>query len=187
MTSALRGTAHLILRFLVPKHYGILSTPVEHLIGIQPAPESIERYLNYIRDLRAIRDKRDFATAAQVDQALWTLQIGVYGNRLDDVAAIKAQHAKDSLLRSIRVKNLADALFEVSRSHPHWPLIALLKDADGLDRVRLGDLDPSRLRHPEARTMVTFAQKLFDRTDGLIAMGEQHFSEVLAAAQLIEP
>ena len=29
---------------------------------------------------------------------------------------------------------------EVTRDHEHWPLIALLKDADALDRVRLGDL-----------------------------------------------
>ena len=102
----------VILRFLVPRHYGILSTPVEHLLGIQPAPESIDRYLNYIKDLRAVRDKRGFDTAAQVDQALWTLQIGVYGSRLDHVEHIKTEHARDPFLRSIRVKNLADALFE---------------------------------------------------------------------------
>jgi len=29
---------------------------------------------------------------------------------------------------------------EVSKDSQHWPLIALLKDADGLDRVRLGAL-----------------------------------------------
>lgn len=102
----------VILRFLVPAHYGILSTPVEHLLGIQPSPESIDRYLNYVRDLRAIRDKRKLETAARVDQALWTLQIGVHGGRLDEVDAIKKAHAQDALLRSIRVKNLADALFE---------------------------------------------------------------------------
>lgn len=102
----------VILRFLVPAHYGILSTPVEHLLGIQPSAESIDRYLNYVRDLRAIRDKRKFTTAAQVDQALWTLQLGVYGGRLDNVEAIKAEHARDAFLRSIRVKNLADGFFE---------------------------------------------------------------------------
>lgn len=102
----------VILRFLVPKHYGILSTPVEHLLGIQPSRESIDRYLNYVKDLREIRDKRGFDTAAHADQALWTLQIGVYGGKLPDVDAIKKAHAKDGMLRAIRVKNLADALFE---------------------------------------------------------------------------
>lgn len=71
---------------------------------------------------------------------------------------------------------------EVSREHPHWPLIALLKDADGLDRVRLGDLDPRYPRHPEARGMVPFAQALFDATDGVIPTGLAHFPELLAVA-----
>ena len=104
-------TASVVLRFVVPKHYGILSSPVEHALGIQPAAESIDRYLNYVKDLRLIRDKRGFDTAAQVDQALWTLQLGVLGDRLDDVEKLKTAHAKDTLLRGIRVKNLADGLF----------------------------------------------------------------------------
>jgi hypothetical protein len=35
-----------------------------------------------------------------------------------------------------------------------------LKDADGLDRVRLGDLDPARLRCDEARARVDLAWEL---------------------------
>lgn len=75
---------------------------------------------------------------------------------------------------------------EVPRSHPHWTLTALLKDADGLDRVRLGDLDPSRLRHPEAKVMVAFAHRLFDKTDGTVALGPTHFSSIASAVELIE-
>lgn len=101
----------VVLRFVVPEHYGILSTPVEHVLGIQPAAESIDRYLNYVANLREIRDKRRFKTAAQVDQALWTLQIGVYGGRLENVEHIKKQHQRDPFLRAVRVKNLADALY----------------------------------------------------------------------------
>jgi hypothetical protein len=101
----------VVLRFVVPEEYGILSTPVEHLLGIQPAAESIDRYLNYVRNLREIRDRRQFKTAAQVDQALWTLQIGVYGGRLENVEHLKKEHERDAFLRGIRVKNLADALF----------------------------------------------------------------------------
>lgn len=67
---------------------------------------------------------------------------------------------------------------EVSREHPHWPLIALLKDADGLDRVRLGDLDPRYLRHPQAKEMIPFAQALFDNTDGSVAPGPTHFESI---------
>jgi len=76
---------------------------------------------------------------------------------------------------------------EVSREHPHWPLIALLKDADGLDRVRLGDLDPRYLRNAEAKAMVPFAQALFDATDGVIATGPAHFGQLMAVAQNLHP
>ncbi len=67
---------------------------------------------------------------------------------------------------------------EVSSDHPHWPLIALLKDADGLDRVRLGDLEPRYLRHAETKQMIPFAQALFDATDGLIETGPGHFEAI---------
>ena len=74
---------------------------------------------------------------------------------------------------------------EVPRDHAHWPLIALLKDADGLDRVRLGDLDPRYLRHPETRGMIAFADELFLRTDGKVPTGPGHFAEVGKISNLV--
>ena len=74
---------------------------------------------------------------------------------------------------------------EPPRDHSAWPLVALLKDADGLDRVRLGDLNLSYLRLPPSLTMVEFAQQLFDRTNGVIPEGEDHFAELTVAANEI--
>jgi hypothetical protein len=71
---------------------------------------------------------------------------------------------------------------EMSRNSDYWPLTALLKDADGLDRVRLGDLDQRYLRNPEARLMIGFAQALFDATDEVIEVGESHFGRLWGAA-----
>lgn len=49
-------------------------------------------------------------------------------------------------------------------SFPHAVVLArLLKDADGLDRVRIQDLDPDYLRHESAKALASFAQFLFDR------------------------
>lgn len=76
---------------------------------------------------------------------------------------------------------------EVSRDHAHWPLIALLKDADGLDRVRLGDLDPRYLRHPQATEMVPFAQALFESTDRAIDVGPNHVALVWERAIRLAP
>jgi len=64
---------------------------------------------------------------------------------------------------------------EPLRSDPYWRLASLLKDADGLDRVRLGDLDPKYLRHGEARSMVGFAERLYDETDGSLDPGPEYF------------
>jgi hypothetical protein len=57
-------------------------------------------------------------------------------------------------------------------------LICLLKDADGLDRVRLGDLDTSYLRHPEAREMADFAERLYRTTNGTIRPGLDYFGQL---------
>ncbi len=70
---------------------------------------------------------------------------------------------------------------EPARDHAAGPLVALLRDADGLDRVRLGDLNPSYLRWPQSAEMVEFAGRLFDATDGRIPEGEGHFGALLAA------
>jgi hypothetical protein len=67
---------------------------------------------------------------------------------------------------------------DLSREHPHWRLTSLLKDADGLDRVRLGDLDPEYLRNPQAREMIGFAEALFEETDGIVPIGPAHFAEL---------
>jgi hypothetical protein len=69
--------------------------------------------------------------------------------------------------------------------HEYWRLCALLKDADGLDRVRLGDLDPKLLRLPESRAMTAFAHQLFDRTNGIVPEGEDHWADVTQIAHKI--
>jgi len=67
---------------------------------------------------------------------------------------------------------------EPSSGEPHYRLVALLKDADGLDRVRLGDLRPEWLRHGEARTMVEFAQRLFSETYRQLETGPDYFARL---------
>jgi hypothetical protein len=72
---------------------------------------------------------------------------------------------------------------EIPRDDPHGRLAALMKDVDGLDRVRLHDLDPAMLRHDEARTLVPFAKLLYERTDGRIPHGSDHFPALFEKAR----
>jgi hypothetical protein len=74
---------------------------------------------------------------------------------------------------------------EVSADQPHGELAALLKDADGLDRVRLYDLDPGYLRHPQAVAMVPFAERLFEETDRRLQRGPDYFERLWPEAERI--
>lgn len=67
---------------------------------------------------------------------------------------------------------------------PIWPLLALLKDANGLDRVRFGDLEKSYLRSEHSRGMAQFAQDLYSQTRR-VKEGPNHFTEVLRVAEKI--
>lgn len=52
---------------------------------------------------------------------------------------------------------------ELPANDPDWYTVAILKDADALDRIRLGenDLNPSYLRLSETHTFVDFAKQLY--------------------------
>jgi hypothetical protein len=72
---------------------------------------------------------------------------------------------------------------EPAETHPHYRLAALLKDADGLDRVRLNDLKTKMLRHAEARDMVPFAQWLYDETAWTLRPGPGCFATLWAIVE----
>lgn len=67
---------------------------------------------------------------------------------------------------------------------PIFPVLSMLKDATGLDRVRTGDLERSYLRSDAAKGMVEFAQALYSQTRR-IKEGPNHFTEVLKVAEKI--
>jgi hypothetical protein len=54
-----------------------------------------------------------------------------------------------------------------ARAEWDHPVLWWLKDADGLDRVRLHNLDPSYLRHPETLPWVDGARRLYWATANL--------------------
>ena len=55
---------------------------------------------------------------------------------------------------------------ELGKNDPDWLIVALLKDADALDRIRLGenDLNPEYLRIPETHLMIEHARSLYFQT-----------------------
>ena len=108
----------VILRFVLPEHYGIFSPPVEKVLGIGPYRRLPDKYRAYSKNLRALRDARGFRTAADVDMALWVLQVGVLGGLLkthlsrQEYNALKGEFEQDARLREIRVGNLTRQIFK---------------------------------------------------------------------------
>ncbi len=122
----------VILRFINPKRYGILSPPVEKMLGIGPSRDRAKKYQNYLDDLEKLKKSRGFKTAAEVDVALWVLQLGVVEKQLEnqiDPARYKALcdgFEQDQELKRIRMGNLAAQLFE---DMPRLDLAKALLDA----------------------------------------------------------
>ncbi len=99
------------------------------------------------------------------------------------------QHGADSanlklpLYRDIFLKNGASEIdllvigkavtlhstnIELPKNDPDWLTVAILKDADALDRIRLGagDLDPSFLRLNESHKCIPYGEELYRCTHG---------------------
>lgn len=101
-----------------------------------------------------------------------------------------AQWIKENLHEHMSPEELDVASFIVHWHVPHdheapdmTIELAILKDADGLDRVRLGDLDQSFLRTPATPQLVGVAQNLYQESLALEAKhGNQSFNSVLNAA-----
>ena len=68
--------------------------------------------------------------------------------------------------------------------HPSWPVTSVLKDADALDRFRIGEknLNISFLRHEFTHEMIDFARELYLST---VNLNFRSFTEVLQHAKQI--
>lgn len=110
----------VVLRFVYPERFGILSAPVEKILEIGPAHRPREKYLKYVKDLRSLQRKRGFNTTAEVDMALWVMGEIIDASRsgsewLRGVVPESDRWIRafwdDRTLREIRVANLTSSLF----------------------------------------------------------------------------
>ena len=125
----------------------------------------------YLHDLARTHDGRCFVHGERAMEKLETLP------QLFDLFASGGVTPQDyAAIRTAVVHHCKPQ--ELDRVHEHWRLASLLKDADGLDRVRLSDLDPAYLRHEQSREMVVFAERLFEHTDDAIEPGPDYFARL---------
>jgi hypothetical protein len=64
---------------------------------------------------------------------------------------------------SLAFKNVLN--YEVANAEHAIELLRIFKDADGLDRFRIKDLDARKLRHPEALDLLVVAWELLQNDE----------------------
>lgn len=97
----------VVLRFVHPDQYGIISPPVEKILEVRRGRTEVETYLNYLGDLRELRDHHGLSRAADADMALWVLQERVLSSYRDH-DLLGAFRADAWLLRRRAVNLLAE-------------------------------------------------------------------------------
>jgi len=112
----------------------------------------------YLHDIARVHDGRSKGHGADAWARLATLP---------EVRALFTRGGvREEDLPAIQTAVTLHSRGEADPGADHKRLTDLIKDADGLDRVRLRDLHPEYLRTPQSRTMVAFAERLYEETDG---------------------
>jgi hypothetical protein len=107
-----------ILRFIDPKNYGILSSPVESLLNIK-GDNPVEKYLHYIENLWELKDHYKFKRNADVDMALWTLARILNSSRLKEIPRFREIHERyryyPNHVKKLMARNSLEQIWEEKR------------------------------------------------------------------------
>lgn len=96
----------IILRFVRPEHYGIISPPVERILEVRRGSNAADTYLNYIEHLRKIKEHYHFERVADADMALWVLHERCFGSTPHE--ATRKEYRNDPFVRELQAKNLLE-------------------------------------------------------------------------------
>ena len=104
----------VVLRLIDPRRFGIMSSPVQTVLGIRHRRKATATYEAYLKSLRHIREERCFDNVADVEMALWTLQLGVLDGLLPlpEREELKKDYKEDVELRRIQARNLTVQLLK---------------------------------------------------------------------------
>ncbi len=97
----------ILLRFLVPEEFGIISPPVTGLLNLVPEQHYVNDYLRYLSTLDKLRQRYGvFKRIADFDMALWTAAHLPWTGR----DAILDEMNQDNDFQQIRLENLVEGL-----------------------------------------------------------------------------
>ena len=102
----------VLLRFLYPEEYGILSFPVIHLINLSPSRKPVRYYLDYLEVLRGFRGNpkyrsKNLKRVADIDMALWSAAQFCEATNLEpEFAEYREEMYQDDYFQEVRLGNL---------------------------------------------------------------------------------
>jgi len=146
----------VILRFVDPQNYAIISPPVEKFFSLQPKDDHIEYYINYLNLLKkTAKHFRSPDKIAYVDMALWSLTL-ILKNWSDNEFRAKWNGEERSMIELIVNCYNADLFFKKIR------LVEVLRQAyqniEGreykLNKILLADCLDSEMIDPELAMII---------------------------------
>lgn len=103
----------VVLRFLHPEEFGIISPPVVSLLGLVPADDHVDTYLRYTAVLRGLADHyKVLLRVADVDMALWSAALL---SLEPEFAGPTTEMNADAHFQEIRLRNVAAGFGRHSR------------------------------------------------------------------------
>jgi len=124
----------IILRFIKPTSFGILSPPVERVLDVRRGSNAVETYLNYLNNLRSIRDNDDYEGihhAAEADMALWVLHEKCFSSSAEG-QTIREEYENDEFMLRLRTKNLVGPITHLPYTRLAQALETVRNDLAGL-------------------------------------------------------
>ncbi len=102
----------VLLRFMNPKDYGIMSPPVASLLCLAPNRNQVSYYMAYLAVLNEIRKHYDSRLRiADVDVALWSAaQLATDSSSSSKYKRLRKEMYQDEFFQTLRLKNLLAGL-----------------------------------------------------------------------------
>lgn len=97
----------IILRFMKPDEFGILSPPVASLLCIAPRSDHVSYYGAYLKALQKLRSKYSVARVADVDRGLWSAV--ELGHKPDHQKYARMMY-EDPFFEKLRLENLLQGI-----------------------------------------------------------------------------
>lgn len=106
----------IILRFAVPEHYAIYSRPPLQILRIERGKDDVEEYLNYVGEMRILRDSFWVKKTSEVDEIVWAI-FHLKGKYADELKRILAKCLPENLTAEELIIYLSQDPLKIARQY----------------------------------------------------------------------